>query len=47
MIRQYALIASNGNALKLPAMTLREAETCRDKLATLGRIVYVVNFNAE
>lgn len=47
MQKTYALVATNGNALRLPVMTLRDAEQCRDKLATLGKIVYVVNVKAE
>lgn len=34
-------------ALKLPAMTLAEAESARAKLAAMGRNVFVVNLKAE
>lgn len=47
MIRTYALCATNGKALALPLLTLREAESARESLAKLGRIVYVVNTRAE
>lgn len=47
MVKTYALRAPNGNFLALPIMTLREAESCRDTLAKLGRIVYVTNIVSE
>ena len=34
-------------ALKLPAMTLSQAETARDTLAAMGKSVHVVNLKAE
>ena len=34
-------------ALKLPAMTLAQAEQCRAKLADMGKSVFVINLKAE
>jgi hypothetical protein len=47
MVKTYALRAPNGNFLALPVMTLKDAESCRDTLAKLGRIVYVTNIATE
>lgn len=46
-IKTYALLAANGNPLKLPLMNIRDAEKARDTLAKMGKTVYVVNVNAE
>lgn len=48
MIKQYGLVApSNMRPLNLPAMTLAQAETARDKLAAMGKAVFVINLKAE
>lgn len=48
MARTYGLVsASNMRPLNLPLMTRDNAELCRDKLASLGKSVLVVNFKAE
>lgn len=48
MMKTYGLVASsNMRPLKLPAMTLAQAEQCRDKLAVMGKAVYVINLKAE
>ena len=47
MIKQYGLVASsNMRPLKLPAMTLAQAETARDTLAAMGKAVFVINLKA-
>ena len=48
MIKHYGLVASsNMRPLKLPAMTLAQAESSRDTLAAMGKTVFVVNLKAE
>lgn len=50
MLKQYGLAIEKPHALvalKLPAMTLDQAESWRDYLAKLGQTVLVVNLNAE
>lgn len=47
-IKTYGLVAaSNMRPLNLPVMTLAQAEQCRDKLADMGKAVFVVNLKAE
>lgn len=48
MIKQYGLVAaSNMHPLKLPVMTLAQAESARDTLAAMGKSVHVINLKAE
>lgn len=47
MAKIYALQAPSGKILALPLFTLQEAEHWRNHLATLDRIVYVVNTQAQ
>lgn len=48
MQKTYGLVAaSNMQLLKLAPMTLKQAESCRDTLATMGGIALVVNLKAE
>lgn len=48
MQKTYGLVASsNMRPLNLPAMTLAQAEQCRDTLAAMGKAVYVINFKSE
>lgn len=48
MRKTYGLVASsNMRPLKLPAMTLAQAETARDKLAAMGKTVHVINLKSE
>jgi len=47
MIKTYGLCAPNGQFLNLPVMTLKDAESARESLAKLGRIVYVKNIASE
>ncbi len=47
MVKTYALVATNGNALALPLMTLADAEKARATLAAMGKTVFVVNAKSE
>lgn len=50
LIKTYGLAIEKAQSLvtlRLPSMTLAQAEQCRAKLADMGKSVFVVNLKAE